>query len=819
VEPGSPGIESKSLQADFDAVSTGKPSQMDALQNNAQTSKKEQQGPDFDAGAEFAQRIYEFRWKVYHLVLYSLFCLLFTITMLGNYNSHSLLLEEGMTTILLKKRGGPDYGDFDKIQDIGTFWTWLKGPFLEGVYPNATITGEHQGGNGWQGPGWLYGNNQIIGAIQLTQLRVKLSTDVPSDTFGSDLKYKYPMWSPSDQQKEPFGPNLQYTWSERDGLLDQFPGQYDYPAEGYVHSLDGKGNRTGAMQDLSVLEANQWLGMATRLVIIDVNVYNPNVELFCICRIGVEFLPSGRVKPSHVFLPAVLTRYEKASGILWAAVEFLLYAYILLLTAVLVAEMYSKGLSFFQEPLNWVELINQLMFMLVFGMRIASEVLLAPKYDQLGIAGTANVDLFEVAYIEHTIDSSMAFNAVLMYTRLLRYMTINPSISKIVNIFGLAIRTIMYLLIIVFVLLFAYALAFHLTLRSSLHEFSSIGNSMMTVMRSVLGDFPIIDMEGTNAFLARLLFMSYMVVLFFIVLNMFIAVLSELAHTYSMRPSYEEYLEWCRMKRLLLEMFCCCFGYGKNGSVVDMSTDDDADRAVEAEARQLFVQDQKKTQDLDEEHKDLKDLKADQAEISEAAKLNQRMAAVEFALSSIGDAIIDKQTRRSGRKRAKGKDEESEIELERPQRPASRAKRASQAAEQLESPRGDRHEASPRSSSRRSSRKEASPSRRPSRQEASPSGRSSRQEASPRRASRQEDTSPRSHRHRSSSHGRDTPRRMRRDSESTTAGEVIETKSKPEIQTATAPTTSPSTAAPIVLHSVPSVPATIPEDGSYHSNK
>ena len=109
-------------------------------------------------------------------------------------------------------------------------------------------------------------------------------------------------------------------------------------------------------------------------------------------------------------------------------------------------------------------------------------------------------------------------------------------------------------------------------------EFASIGASVMTVMRSVLGDFPIIELEGTNAVLARVLFISYMIVLFFIVLNMFIAVLSEVAHVYSLQPSLEEYREWFKMKMLLKEMFCCCFGYGQDGnSVVDEDDDDEAD--------------------------------------------------------------------------------------------------------------------------------------------------------------------------------------------------------------------------------------------------
>ena len=78
-------------------------------------------------------------------------------------------------------------------------------------------------------------------------------------------------------------------------------------------------------------------------------------------------------------LPAVLTRYEKASGVLWAALEFLLYAYVLVLTARMVGEMCAYGVAvFFQNPLNWIEFVNQATFMLVFALRIAQEVRFNP---------------------------------------------------------------------------------------------------------------------------------------------------------------------------------------------------------------------------------------------------------------------------------------------------------------------------------------------------------------------------------------------------------------------------------------------------------
>lgn len=66
----------------------------------------------------------------------------------------------------------------------------------------------------------------------------------------------------------------------------------------------------------------------------------------------------------------------------------------------------------------------------------------------------------------------------------------------------------------------------------------------------------------------------------------------QVAHVYSLRPSLDEYREWIKMKRLLLELFCCCFGYGQNGdSVIDDDSDDEADLAVEEEALAAYGED------------------------------------------------------------------------------------------------------------------------------------------------------------------------------------------------------------------------------------
>jgi len=176
------------------------------------------------------QKIEAFKLRVYDLCLYSTFCLLFTILMTANYNSHSYMLGEAMSTLLLSSRtvvtGTANY-DFENIRDLDSFWGWLKGPFLVGAYTDPDVTGEHRGGDGWQGPGWMYGNNHIIGAIHLRQLRVTRSSDV-SSKFGANVQWKYPEWEAGTQQTTAYGPGSVYVYKETsDGILDHFSGRYE----------------------------------------------------------------------------------------------------------------------------------------------------------------------------------------------------------------------------------------------------------------------------------------------------------------------------------------------------------------------------------------------------------------------------------------------------------------------------------------------------------------------------------------------------------------------------------------------------------------
>jgi len=63
------------------------------------------------------------------------------------------------------------------------------------------------------------------------------------------------------------------------------------------------------VSNVSMLRQLSWLDKQTRAVIIQMSLYNPNVNLFVFVTILAEFLPTGGVFPSASVEPLSLLNY------------------------------------------------------------------------------------------------------------------------------------------------------------------------------------------------------------------------------------------------------------------------------------------------------------------------------------------------------------------------------------------------------------------------------------------------------------------------------------------------------------------------------
>uniref|UniRef100_A0A6P7F1D4 Polycystin-2-like isoform X3 n=1 Tax=Diabrotica virgifera virgifera TaxID=50390 RepID=A0A6P7F1D4_DIAVI len=84
--------------------------------------------------------------------------------------------------------------------------------------------------------------------------------------------------------------------------------------------------------------------------------------------------------------------------------------------------------------------------------------------------------------------------------------------------------------IMFFIIFFAYAELGYLVFGHQVENFSTFSISMFTLLRTILGDFNYPEIEEANSVLAPIYFITYIFLVFFVLLNMFLAIIND---TYS----------------------------------------------------------------------------------------------------------------------------------------------------------------------------------------------------------------------------------------------------------------------------------------------
>ncbi|CAF1074084.1 unnamed protein product [Adineta steineri] len=201
--------------------------------------------------------------------------------------------------------------DFTKITTIDQYWNWLENSFVENIRAQKWYNN--------QPPRNLSGfindkSNRFIGWATIRQLRVKSTLcDVKNQvtstceydySFFNEDKYSYkPGWTNETTQNysSTIIQSFQYSTSEN---LDTYVyvGEHGtYSGNGYVYEF--RGILSELQSNLSLLHQLEWINNQTRAIIIQLTLYNPNVQLFTSATLLAEFLSSTGVFTTARFEP------------------------------------------------------------------------------------------------------------------------------------------------------------------------------------------------------------------------------------------------------------------------------------------------------------------------------------------------------------------------------------------------------------------------------------------------------------------------------------------------------------------------------------
>jgi polycystin 2 len=266
------------------------------------------------------------------------------------------------------------------------------------------------------------------------------------------------------------------------------------------------------------------------VVFIDFTVYNANVNLFCVVKIAFEFMATGGLIPSWNFRTVKLLRYVTPFDYFIMACEFIFCFFILYYIVEEVMEIRLNGCSYFASVWNILDIV-------VIGISAFCIAFSVFRYIRVeGMIGDLLKNPQEFADFEFLGFWQTRYNDVVAvciffaWIKIFKYISFNKTMTQLSSTLSRCAKDIAGFAIMFFIVFFAFAQLGYLLFGTQVNDFRSFGDAIFTLLRTILGDFDFHAIENANRVLGPIFFISYVFFVFFVLLNMFLAIIND---TYS----------------------------------------------------------------------------------------------------------------------------------------------------------------------------------------------------------------------------------------------------------------------------------------------
>lgn len=280
-------------------------------------------------------------------------------------------------------------------------YQYLHGPFFKHVWGGGSFDGEvtnnqtiPKGSKSFRNrPGWFSGTSRFIGGIRVGSTRSANYDCVLPPAFAAHASEFacFEEYSEADPDTAPFGyPDLldlkfgssqePIYWSPISS--DAFGSPSAYLVLPNVDGPEDADGQTPILRKLKALQRNHFIDAKTRVVSVDLTVYNPSLDFTVLVRLSIELNPGGSVVPTyHLQTLRLYSTYDPAD-MFRSAVEILVLLMVLGYMLKEIVNLCRYGpLKYWFEHASAVHVANLVLFIVAAGYRIRGLTLLPDVVD------------------------------------------------------------------------------------------------------------------------------------------------------------------------------------------------------------------------------------------------------------------------------------------------------------------------------------------------------------------------------------------------------------------------------------------------------
>jgi len=436
------------------------------------------------------------------------------------------------------------------IGNINEFWEWMDGPFY----------------NGFFGSNIVMKYNYPVGGIFLRQSRIKKhkcsiikNVDYCYDEYNKESRFKgnyLDIECKYDIYPELYGKDEFLKYYGKDGCITYLPF-----------------NSTIAFNRLKKMKENNWVDESTRAISIYFNLYNSNTRLLTNGRFLVEFFNSGYEQPSYRIISMPFYPNKNNTALYVVGIIFSIQLIYYIYCEFSEAREEKNCLKYLLSSWNIVECINLFLFVSVIGIFLYWKYNINKKdyLDNL-LNKSDSFDHYYYSYLFYQISILSATCCLIGFIKIFKYLRLNRRMKILWDTLSGAFLDLFYMLIVSLLIVSGFALTGNLIFGQTIREYKTFSSSMSTLLRSLLGDFDYKKMANTCPNIAPIYFVLYIFIVFFVITNMFIAVVCEYFQKikdsleeeerqkkYVIVTNFKENLYIYLFHESIFSLCCCCF--------------------------------------------------------------------------------------------------------------------------------------------------------------------------------------------------------------------------------------------------------------------
>ncbi|XP_026848904.1 polycystic kidney disease 2-like 2 protein [Drosophila persimilis] len=411
-----------------------------------------------------------------------------------------------------KRETGPalPYGEIDEID---------RDENLDGLDLDLDLSAHHLNGR------LFLHENLMLGPPRLRQIRVSKNSCQTDGNFPQNFNTCYAAYSNAAEENSEWHKGTRYRTMRELGATPILTLLAYYRSGGYT--VDLTYDKDENLQSINKLKSVNWLDRGSRLCLVEFNMFNDNKDIFQSVKLIAEIPPTGGVIPQAHLRTVKEYSFFTDLSLTMTVVYIFWYIMVFYYTICEINAFCKSGWrAYFTSLMNILDNIVLVLCYLAlfyniwhtFKMKsITSKAYTQQHYQSIDVLCLSNL-----IYVD-----MMAILAFLVWIKIFKFISFNKTLIQFTTTLRKCSKDLIGFSIMFGIVFLAYAQLGLLLFGTEHPDFNNFVTSVLTMIRMILGDFQYTLIQQSNRVLGPIYFLTYIVLVFFILLNMFLAIIMQ----------------------------------------------------------------------------------------------------------------------------------------------------------------------------------------------------------------------------------------------------------------------------------------------------